>query len=161
MKQFTILFFIFCTVGNVLGFEMPKGWQAAKKTKNLCAKKGQDVFLVQSDFDGDGQQDTARLLAKEIGEGIGLFIESSALKKTFLIAETKDKDGLHSLGIRFLPPGEYKTMCGKKHRKCGKGEKPVLALKNNAMSFFTCERAASIIYWDKSDEAFIQVAVSN
>lgn len=145
---------------------LPQGWKLLVfDTHDDWRKEDPSRYtIIRGDFNGDGIQDTARLLEPEDGAGIGLFVFISTGKdkfKTYLLDEMKDPDSVHSKGIRKVSPGIYKTACGKGYWPCGKDEVPEISIRYDAIDYFKTESASSYIYWDTQTSTFKRIWISD
>ena len=142
--------------------KMPQGWKVANPKKNTgCEQLSGDLFVAKGDFDGDGKTDTAKLLAKSDGTGIGVWVWLSTQKDAIFAGGSDQKDGHHSMGIETVKPGTYDTACGKGHWPCKGDEKPKIVLTDPAINFFTCESAARYLYWSPTDKKIKETWISD
>jgi hypothetical protein len=141
-------------LGAEESFTLPAGWKLPKPVKTACNSKKNSLLETKGDFDGDGKDDIAKLLAKEKGKGRGVWVWLSSQKKTVIAAEIDSLDGKHDLGVTLAKPGKHQTACGKGYWECSPKETPVLNLKNFAIDFFTCESANRFLSWNKELQRF-------
>ncbi len=127
------------------------GWRQSDKALYLTAK---------ADFDGDGKQDTVRLLINDKKNKIGLFVELSSKPDETQLAED-DKTAIQVMGVTIAMPGKYKTACGKEYWACEKNEPAALNLKYPAIDYFKKESANSFFIWNKKAKQFERVWMSD
>jgi len=121
-------------------------------------------FHVGADFNGDGIIDEAWILIRTRSVGWGLFVflsQKDGKTKTIQLQERKRDGNPQRFGIKLVPPGKYKTACGKGYWECKKGEPEIVELSNPAFEFFLYESSSSIYFWDKKAKAFKQIFISD
>jgi hypothetical protein len=120
-------------------------------------------LLVKADFDGDGEEDVARLLINHKDGKIGLFVTMGYRKKTIpLLLETiEGKAMIEVFGIEVVKPGTYITACGKGIWKCKKGEPEELHLRNPGIDFFKYESASSYFIWNARKKRFDRIWIDD
>jgi hypothetical protein len=149
-------------------YDLPAGWRLPQ-LQEIYASDNQagpwrdedpDRYLVaRGDFDGDGRDDHARLLVSADGKTYALFIFWASGSVTQL--DSMDAGFLEVLGIKTLPPGRYRTVCGKGYRACEKGEPETLDLRYPGIDYFQEESADSVFYWSPSEKAFRRIWLSD
>jgi hypothetical protein len=121
-------------------------------------------FRIEADFNNDGIKDNAWILirAQKVGWGLFVFL-SSKDGKTEIIQLDDNPDDSHPqyMGISLVTPGKYKTACGKGYWECKQGEPEELELNYPAIDYFMYESANSIFYWDKGDNTFKNIWMSD
>lgn len=113
---------------------------------------------ASGDFDGDGKQESARLLVSSTTSDFGVYVLSSggwSLLHRLPIADLK------YMGLRTLPAGRYRTACGKGYWACAEGEPAELTLTHDALLLFKNESAESAFVWSAIDRSFHQVWLSD
>ena len=141
---------------------LPRGWKLPLPVENSgCDRTKSDLLTAKADFDGDKKADEARLLVKEDGQGLGVWVWLAARKAPLLVAEFAHRDGKHDIGISRVGPGTYETACGKGHWGCKTNEPPKLRLGNAGLDVFTCESANQLVYWDTKSKDFKSVWMSD
>jgi hypothetical protein len=63
--------------------------------------------------------------------------------------------------IGLVPPGQYKTACGKGYWECESGEPEILDLKLPAIEFAKYESASSVFWWNRRAGAFRRTWISD
>lgn len=149
-------------------WDPPEGWEMPSKSKlqmePMREKSPTGYIRAYGDFDGDGAEDTALLLVPESGAGYGIFVFRGDGHGNFgpgLPAIREQAGSVEYLGIERVPPGKYRTACGKGYWDCGPDEPEELDLRTDAISVFTFESASAILYWDGERKAFRLVADSD
>ena len=146
---------------------LPKGWRmpTSDELKDSWRNENDTRFtLVKGDFNGDGVVDEARLLVREDGSGIGLFVFLSQKNhsfKTYQLDELKDKIQIRAMGIKKVMPGSYKTACGKGYWDCKKDETPTVNINLDAINYFKTESANSFFYFDTNSNVFKRIWMSD
>lgn len=69
--------------------------------------------------------------------------------------------GLARLGIAQVPPGRYRTACGKGYFECEPQEPEVLVTQRDAIDLFYEESADGVYYMPKGSNEFIHVRLSD
>lgn len=120
-------------------------------------------LLVRADFDGDGKDDTARLVVNEKENKIGLSVILSTLGKVspLLIETNNDKRAIESRGIKVAKPGKYETACGKGYYDCKKGEPKHIQLDHPGIDFFKYESANMYFIWNSTKKTFDEIGISD
>lgn len=126
--------------------------------------KSQTRFLVATgDFDGDGKVDQAKLMvAADGGRRNALIAQlSSTGSRTQVITEIEGD--LTELGVATVPPGKYKTACGKGYGDwaCEHAEPKTLNLQHSAIDFFKNESSDTYYVWNKKTKTFAKIAISD
>jgi hypothetical protein len=141
---------------------LPSGWKTAKAVKNSgCDRKKNDLLTAKGDFDGDKKTDTAKILSKEGGKGIGVWMWLTTQKVPILADTAEHEDGKHDMGIGTVNTGTFDTACGKGYWDCKTDEEPKVTLKNSAVDFFTCESANQYLYWSEKDKKIKTIWISD
>ncbi len=162
---FVLLVFFSCSKAKL---SLPAGWKiplASDIRNDDWRKENIDRYMiVRGDFNGDGILDTARLLMREDGSMLGLFAfvsQKDGSFKVYLLDEMKATEAIHSMGIKKVSPGSYRTACGKGYWACGKDEVPNISLRNDAIDYFKTESANSYFYWDTQTNTFKRIWISD
>ena len=146
---------------------LPHGWRTptSAETKDEWRNEDADRYLiVRADFNGDGVMDQARLLLRDPGTGLGLFAfvsQKDGTFKTYLLDEKENAAYIEVMGIKTVPPGLYKTACGKGYFDCSEGETPEILLRHPAIDYFKEGSANSYFYWDEATETFKIVGIGD
>jgi hypothetical protein len=165
---------VYLTLTMLLVFLLPFASHAASDWRTPTADDlGKDrmwrdedsrrYLVVKADFDGDGIEDTARLLIRHKGDKIGLFVTVSSMKKAspLLLESIKDKRMIETFGIGLAKPGTYTTACGKGYWNCKKGEPEELRLDRPGIDFFKYESANSYFVWNTGRKKFDRIWMSD
>ena len=98
-------------------------------------------LLAKGDFDGDGKEDTARLLINDKENKMSLFVTLSTSEKVEpLVLETiDDKRLIEVMGIAAAKSGTYITPCGRGYWSYKADELPQIQLDRPAISVFWTE----------------------
>ena len=89
-------------------------------------------FHAQGDFNGDGLTDDAWIVISKTGDFGGLCVflaETNAPPKIIWLDKGSMVYKPQWVGISAVPPGKYKTACGKGYFKCESGKPKELDLK--------------------------------
>lgn len=147
---------------------LPYGWRIptdADISEDIWRKKDPYKYLIaKGDFNGDGIIDVARLLIRVDGWGVGLFAfvsQEDHTVKPYALGESNGADSIHRLGIRKVPPGTYKTACGKGYWECGQDEVPEISIVHDAIDCFVYESANEYFFWDTQARAFKEIVISD
>jgi hypothetical protein len=147
--------------------ELPSGWRLPTNLElnEEWRHKDPDRYsIVSSDFNGDGLADEAMLLVSLQKKRFGLFVfvsQANARPKVHCIYVTNDVTLLPAMGITKVPPGKYRTACGKGYWKCKKGEVPEILIAHDAIEFFKTESASSYFYWNERSDAFRKIWIND
>ncbi len=117
-------------------------------------------YVVRADFDGNGVEDEAWLVINESGSGWKLIALMNGDKTAITLVAAEDGNPQY-FGIEEVPPGEYRTACGKGHWECAADEPSVLNLKNPGFRFFKFESASTLWFWDESSGRLREIAESD
>ena len=146
----------------------PTGWRASTNddysTEDLSFVNNIAPNHVVADFNGDGLTDEAWILLKDTENVYGLFVffgVSDKKFKTIKLIEYKKETSKLYMGISILESGSHKTACGKGYWDCDKDEPEILRLENPSIDFFAFESANSVYYWEKSQNKFKRVWLSD
>lgn len=147
--------------------ELPSGWRLPTNSdlNEEWRDKDPDRYsIVSADFNGDGMVDEALLLVSLRKNRFGLFVfvsQMNACPKVHRVHVSNDVTLLPAMGITRVPPGQYRTACGKGYWKCKKGEEPEILIDRDAIEFFKTESASSYFYWNERSEAFRRIWISD
>jgi hypothetical protein len=166
-KTFCIVVLVLLTPLLLSAQDIP-GWRVPRQSELAddleWRKEDPNHYLMaKADFDGDGKEDSARLLINEKENKMGLFVTLSSRKKAgpLLLEAMDDKQMIEIMGIAVVKPGTYKTACGKEYWPCKKGEPSVLRLRNPAIDFFSFASANSYFVWNKERKQFQRIWMSD
>lgn len=144
---------------------IPVGWKVpiVKKLKVKWRDSSPNKFTsFNADINGDGIDDVTRILIKNDGKTFGLFVWLSGGKNAPIsLIEGEDIANLDVMGIRFVKPGKYTTVCGKGYVDCERGKNEEVDLKYFAIDYFKNESANSFFIWDPARKAFIREWISD
>jgi hypothetical protein len=120
-------------------------------------------LLIKADFDGDNEEDTARLVVHDKENKMGILVTLSSLAKTgpLLIAANNDKRAIQTIGIKVAKPGEYKTACGKGYYDCKKDEPEQIRFDRPGIDFFKYESANMYFLWNGDSKSFYEIYISD
>ncbi|MFT3708999.1 MAG: hypothetical protein QM817_15230 [Archangium sp.] len=135
---------------------LPDGWREAKPVKDPYCRM---PFEHRADLDGDGIEDTVRLLSRKDGLKLGLFVWLADGKAT-LIDSFSLPDADHRLGIGIQPPGTFKTWCGR-DGWCEPGQPAWVKLTQPTIALVTCEASMSYLVWSPKKRNFRWVLMSD
>ena len=93
---------------------------------------------------------------------LALFVYSAAGNQKYAwrkLNEVSGAQGIHAMGIEVVPPGKYKTACGKAYGKYG-GPKTIRSL-NPLINYFKSESANRYVYFDSGSRMFRLVWMSD
>ena len=110
---------------------------------------GTEDMTARGDFDGDGSPDEA-YFAKSNGE-YQLVLSLSGEPAPVLLE--RQIDSLSRSGVRTVPPGKYTAYCADRfarrgRRDCPEGVLRELIATHDAVTVFTYEAAAVLLYWE-------------
>jgi hypothetical protein len=166
---FGVCIFILLCISNVCaGIAtpiIPHGWRVPTSAElqdpnDAWRKKDKNGYLkVESDFNGDGVIDEAKLLIyKKNGSRLALFAfvsqEDGSFKPFLLIEISDDPSNFRRLGIEKVSGGTYLTACGKGITDCGPGEPDKVIILYNGINFFQEDGASMYFYWDPAMKDF-------
>ncbi len=117
--------------------------------------------VARGDFDGDGKEDTARLMISPDGKRAAIVVELSAKGTMVIGLEDAAPDILGVMGISVVRAGTHKTACGKGYWKCEPGEPAVLTLKSDGIEYFKDGSANSVFYLPSGGREFRRVWLSD
>lgn len=121
-------------------------------------------FHARADFNGDGLEDEAWILLATRGQAWGLFVfvaQKSGRPMVLQLDEDRGQGRAQWMGIAAIPPGEYRTACGKGYFDCEPGEPEVLRLTRPALDYFRFESANSFFWWDPKTRSFKRTWMSD
>ncbi len=148
--------------------QFPSGWRLAGESdfskEDLSFMKNCVPTRVDSDFNGDGFEDTALILMNDAEKKYALFVYLGQQKGDYtaikLVEHIKDTDKLY-MGISLMEPGKHRTACGKGYWDCEPGEPEILTLKHPGVLFSQFESASSVFYWDTLQQEFKRIWISD
>jgi hypothetical protein len=139
---------------------LPGSWKNPQPPKVSPCGSDPERFSVEGDFDGDGQEDFARLLSRRDGRELGLFVWLGNGVGPLQVDEVSGEIGRPDYTLSRAGTGKYKTACGKGAWPCSIGEAAELRLKNPAINLTRCQGPNRFIYWDTRDQSFRSVKMS-
>ncbi|GAC1029232.1 hypothetical protein thsps21_00590 [Pseudomonas sp. No.21] len=147
----------------VMGFLLASGLQAVAAEKQwvevspgLFAGTADEALRKQEpsgytravgDFDGDGQEDSARLLVSAAGDGefaVALAL-SSERQVPHIVSTGTD---IARVGLATQAPGRYPTACGKGAGQLDAACTEAVTLSHPALALFTFESATRVLYFE-------------
>ena len=190
MQAFTAFAFLF--LGYLFQAILPDGWIYPKDPLFFreWREKSPDKYLsCRADFNGDNKPDTAYILEADKDDNYGIFVKISGASDNKLICihdaakiinewyathtlspieksqignNNSIKSDVINLGIRVLPPGIYKTACGKGYWDCAKTETEEIELKHPAIDFFEYDAGFQLIYyWNIEKKMFMEIPLGD
>lgn len=136
---------------------LPRGWRHLMPLENSQCDRSKDwLFQVNGDFDGDLLDDEVKLLVKEDGQDIGLWIWQSNGYPPTLIEQIHAQDRQHDMALAVIVPQKIKTACGAGRWKCKRGETALLDLTTPGIKLYTCKGAGRVFYYDEPSSSFKQ-----
>jgi hypothetical protein len=125
-------------------------WRDKSPTKFLSAV---------ADLDGDGADDSARLLLTDNSEQLVLLVTTGAGTRTALFHEPATE--LTGRAVEVIQPQVLQTACGKGYWECSANEPASVDLKRPALvSSISGKGAAVLHYWNERTRAFDSVPLS-
>lgn len=133
--------------------ELGKSWRQREKDRYAVAR---------GDFDGDGRKDEARIMLSEEGDDAAVIVSLAASGRRLALDWGLDRAVvLNRWGVAVLPPGRYRTACGKGYWECAPGEPEVLVTRWDGVLFFQDESREGVFYMPKRGAAFRHVWLSD
>lgn len=126
-------------------------------------KENAELYLTaRADFNGDGVEETARLLINDKENKVGLFVtlESDKNRPPLLLESIDDKKVIKKIAIRIAPADRYKTACGKGYRPCKTDEPLEIQINYAAIDLFQHESGNSFFIWNGKDN-FTRIRMSD
>jgi len=139
-------------------------WRAptAEELADEWRSHDKDRYAVaRGDLDGDGKEDTARVMISPDGKRAAIVVELSAKGTKVIALEDDAPDVLGVMGISVIRAGTHKTACGKGYWKCESGEPAVLTLKSDGIDYFKDGSANSVFYLPSGGGEFRRVWLSD
>jgi hypothetical protein len=121
-------------------------------------------FHVQADFNGDSLLDDGWVLLSTHDKAWGFFVflaQKDAPPKVIALDKDPGTNKPQNMGIEVVPPGDYKTACGKGYFDCKPDEPEVLHLARPAINYFLYESANSFFWWDIQSGSFKRTWMSD
>ena len=151
--------------------DLPEDWRFPVtdelKGNFIREQSGKDYIEASADFNSDGISDTAYLVKSKKFSGEAIIVSTSSndgFKWHVLNVISWGKEypnvGI-AMGVDVVPPGSYKTACGKGYWACKDDEVPLLELEFPAINYFRFGSAASFFYWSKEASSFKRIWVSD
>jgi len=146
--------------------QLPNGWRLPSndETAQSWRLKSPTRYLsVNGDFAGRGATEKAIMLVKEDGTGFAPFLVLAApdgQTRFFQAEKINPMRYLQDEGLRLLPPGSYKTTCGKGYG-CSEGEKDSVTVSTQAVEFFQRDGPERLIYWNNDKDGPSEVWLSD
>jgi len=168
------LLVVFCLLSTVSAAprpSLPDEWRYPSpeelKGNFIREQSGQKFIEVSADFNGDGVVDSAFLVKSTEFSGEAIIVNVSVgsefewnVLNVITWGEEYPNVNL-AMGVEVIPPGVYKTACGKGYWICKDDEVPLLTLELPAISYFRFESAASFFYWSQDSESFKRIWISD
>lgn len=121
-------------------------------------------FHVESDFNGDGLADDAWIVIPGKGPGGGLCVllsRKDGPPDVVWLDRGKMVYKPQLVGIVAVPPGRYRTACGKGFFECGPGEPEKVELSLPSFQFIYFGKAAILYWWDAGKNSFNTTTMSD
>lgn len=151
--------------------EVPPGWRFLKKgelTDPLRQKSPTSYTRAIADFNGDGINDMALILRNVKSQREALWVSvatSGAAPRWIKLAEFEAQSQSDSgMGIDLVAPGIHAYACFANSKDCDFGARetrPKLRLRDPSIIYFKLESAASLFFWSRSKQRFMQVWLSD
>lgn len=128
--------------------DFPYGWH--QPTAAELGQRGDKDLALRADFDGDGKEDAAAILADDRGRAVGVFAFSSSTSRWVKL----DSDAVAELRhwyIKLAAPGSYETACAPDDAGCKPG---TLKLEHPGIASFQEGKPHTLFYWDSGSKAF-------
>jgi len=163
------LFAANCSSGfpSAVQWPRPAGWSEprGKLFDQTWRSKDPARFLrVAADFNGDGIEDKASLLANPSTGHVGLWLAltyGDRATSEVLLDEVADSSVGSEMGIAMVGPGTYETGCGKGYWDCDSTESAHVAVAHAAIRYFKNESAESFWVWDERKQMMARVWMSD
>jgi len=121
--MFFLCLLIFSTNANAQDV-LPDGWHL-----NLESRANS----VNCDFNGSGHPERAVLITDGYNSMVAAFIYDKGKMSVVSLFDTIHEPS--ALTLKMVPPGEYKTACGKKYYGCSPDESESVHINRPAISF--------------------------
>jgi hypothetical protein len=144
---------------------LPAGWRlpTANEVSDPWRRADPARFLLaDTDLDGDGHPDQARLLLRTDGSEFGVFAflcRDHGAIAPHLILHNRELPYFKVVGIKPVGPGRYRTACGRGFIDCYTGEPREVRLAHGGIDYFKNESVTSLFYWSPDVQAFRWVAI--
>jgi len=129
--------------------ELDEEWRQTSATR---------FTIARGDFDGDGKPDEARLLLSHDGKRLAIVATLSSSGERLV---SQWEGGLTRMGIATLPPGRYRTACGKGYFECEPQEPEELVTRWDGIDLFYEESADGVYYMPERDREFVHIRLSD
>jgi hypothetical protein len=145
---------------------LPNGWRLPSNDETFQSWRLESptrYLSVNGDFAGRGAADKAIILVKKNSTGFAPFLVLAApdgRTRFFQAEETNPMRYLPDEGLRLLPPGKYKTTCGKGYG-CSDGDEHSVTVSTHAVEFFQREGPERLIYWNTAKDGPSEVWLSD
>lgn len=114
---------------------------------------------AEGDFDGDGREDSARLMQSGDELRYGLVVElSSRCRAPMLLADGPRSDHPR-IGVDEVPRGEYVTACSRGHGRASDCTIRSLRVEHVGIELFTFEASTTYFAWNGRE--FVEAAISD
>lgn len=120
---------------------------------------------ISADFDGDGQQDIARILLRrnnDVGTKVVAVVSNFGNPKQFTLFENEEMHA-QSFALELLEPSDevWESACQKGYYDCEEGD--IRQFKITKPTLYLCyiESACTVYLWSNHQEKFIEVPLSD
>jgi hypothetical protein len=133
--------------------QLPNGWRLPSndETAQSWRLKSLTRYLsVSGDFAGRGAAEKAIILVKKDGTGFAPYLlppPPDGQTKFFQAEKISPMRYLQDDGLRLLPPGNYKTTCGKGYG-CSEADKDSVTVSTQAVEIFQRDGPERLNYWN-------------
>ena len=134
--------------------DLPYGWHKPRAFE--LGTRTRVALEVHADFDGDGREDTAVILADDRGRAVGVFAFPSSTSR-WVKLDSEAVAELRGWQIQLAKPGNYETTCPEDDAACKPG---TLTLEHPGIDSFQKGKPHTLFYWDAEGKAFKHVALS-
>ena len=129
-------------------------------------KESNAPIQVDADFNGDGQEDHARILLRQYGPGWGIFVylgRKDQPPRLLRLSLSKGEALAQRHGIALAPPSstQWKTACGKGYFECKPGEPEQVRITLPSIEFCYIGSSCFLFMWNKKAGSFRKIQLSD
>ncbi len=121
-------------------------------------------FRVGADFNGDGATDNAWIVISKKGDAGGLCVllaRSPGPPEVVWLDKGKMVFKPQRVAIAAVPPGKYRTACGKGYFECDAGEPGELDLSLPSFELVYFGKTSVLFWWDAARRSFRATTMSD